>query len=60
MFSFEAGYTCTDSSISGMGVLSPIGLIQQSGNAWVNSNQIGTHIVQFGVLLDFFAGYTPP
>ena len=56
----EAGFTCA--LPNGTTAVAPIGAIQLAGKAWSEQlpQGIGTHLTQVAVVLDFFAGFTPP
>ena len=64
IFSFENGWMCGPNNTQ----LSPIGSIQKAGKSFVDGQSesvgiqagIGSHITQFGILLDYFAGFQPP
>jgi len=59
LLTLEGGLTCTDSKNNST-LISPIGKIQQAVQSYVAKNDIGTHLTNVAILLDFYQGFTPP
>ena len=60
-FCFEWAWTFSDPNNPPFNrSLTPIGKLQVAGKQFVETHEVGTHLANAAVLLDFYSGYAPP